>query len=869
MVNDKETPYKSPPFRSGSAHDGNLDMSEASEMVSIENFEFFLDHIYSDVLSSYYYSFTTLIEQQKKIINESSKIGETENSSNNDASSTADSEVSTTNGVNGNGTGGDDKACGSSINTAINDGSDGKVSNKNGTNGNGTDDKGPTTNGVNGNGTGGDDKACGSSTNTAVNDGSDGKVSNKNGINGNGTSDEKASKETPKSSGKNNKATNGGAGKGKNASVSNDGTNVSGDKKNSKKNDKTGSDQVEQNNKNIQNVLIINDENERYRKVMEITDSKLNGYKNKIKNLIKESEDLDEFKKKYFNIDDCENLNSNHNEVIAKKVILQYNKSISNYLKSTISKLKDDPSHEKWLFNLGQTILDMSQVYTDFKKSSHIENINIKEKFHLLRHYYTEIIEKVKKKRSATFNGLWILHLLDDIFLRIFVWVDKKPNSNTDSVLLRNAFSHFNMVYDEQSLGDSGSAFQKIFLKNNSIGEFENFKKNLKDVTWKNTLRIVFYNQKDGDSDADAMLDTNCYHVCRYFMTYSHCLFAIFSNELSHVPFSSALLEEYESAYLLNVVESSINTSTKLAIKIKKGCEISIEKDCSFTGSLKKELEEDLLIDQDSNFTINVKKGVDLGVVVELTSFSDILITSEGLVTVDDVELSNGNSIMIYGGKKLLISSIALSHDGFTTISYQNHSNYCSITINCGSITTEYLKNGSYDLLIKKDGRLNIYAKYVKVNGDGNEFSINTIGKSGKLSFKQFTQIAGKKISLSPKQNYNSNSKFESSGNFTLVSNGSVKAINYQSLTIESKKGTIKVHVENNEAPKNFIKIYSHKTNHMIKKMNEKLKGNYVLILYESEVIKLQKKITELESIIKNSEAMQKPIEKFDINKNE
>lgn len=520
----------------------------------------------------------------------------------------------------------------------------------------------------------------------------------------------------------------------------------------------------------------------------------------------------------------------------------------------------------------------MSQVYSDFKKSSQNENINIKEKFHLLRYYYTEIIEKVKKKQSKTFEGLRILHLLDDIFLRIFVWIDKKPNSNTDSVLLRNAFSHFNIVYDEQSLGDSGLEFEKIFLKNNSMAEFENFKNSLKEVTWKNTLRIVFYNQKTSKSEADAMLDTNCYQVCRYFMTYCHCLFAIFSNELSHVPFSRTLLEEYESAYQLNVVESSINTSTKLAIEIKKGCEISIEKDGSITsdsesfnkiceklnidpkypitGPINKlKLEGDLSIDQDGNFKIDVGKDFgESGVVVGLTSFSDILVTSNGSVTVDNVELPKGNSIMIYGGKKLLIRG-----ENGTNISYQNKSNYCSITISNGSIGTEYLKNDEpFQLLIKECGRLNISAD-VEVNGKGKEFSINTIGKSGTLSFKQFIKCSGKNISLSaPKQENISNSKFKSSGNLTLVSNDSVKAINYQSLTIESKKGTIMATVTNNREPKNFIKIYSHKTDHMIKKMNEKLRmENFPLMLHKSEVSILQNKIIELESKIRQLETVQ------------
>ncbi|KAM9987717.1 hypothetical protein ACTFIZ_003089 [Dictyostelium cf. discoideum] len=361
----------------------------------------------------------------------------------------------------------------------------------------------------------------------------------------------------------------------------------------------------------------------------------------------------------------------------------------------------------------------MSQVYSDFKKSSQNGNINIKEKFHLLRYYYTEIIEKVKKKRSESFNGLWILRLLDDIFLRVFVWIDKKSNSSTDS--------------------------------NNSMAEFENLKNNLKNVTWKNTLRIVFYNQKDpdSDSDADAMLDTNCYHVCRYFMTYCHCLFAIFSNQLSHVPFSRTLLSEYESTYQLNVVESSVNTSIKGAIKIKQGCEFTINNDQSIPSYQR--LLQDLSIDQDSPFTINVKDREDGAnsdsCVVELTSFGDIVIESSGSVTVDNEELSNeNNSIMIYGGKKLLIKLL--------------------------------------------------------------------------------------------------------SGNLTLVSNNNVQANGYDSLTIESKMNTIEVCVTNYKTPENFIKIYSHKTNHMIKKMNEKLGGDKPLILHKSEVSILENNIIELRSEI-------------------
>ncbi|KAK5581896.1 hypothetical protein RB653_003476 [Dictyostelium firmibasis] len=447
----------------------------------------------------------------------------------------------------------------------------------------------------------------------------------------------------------------------------------------------------------------------------------------------------------------------------------------------------------------------MSKVYVNFKKSKKDE---IEETFHLLRYHYSEIIERIKKKKNCGF-----IFILDDIFLRVFKWVDKKPQSNTDSILLRNAFSHFNIVYDEQSLNDAGPVFEKMFLKSNTYENFENFKNGLLDQGYSDVnQRIILYNIKDKDSlEADAMLDTNVYQVCRYFMTFCHCLYAIFSNQLYDVPFSQTLLEQFSETYGLKLQGNSSKSFTMKGIKIKN-CTINTQTEVT-------EVTEERELDQTNNLSIT--SNDDKNMVFTLTTFCNLTVHAKGTeVYLDNKLLETGQAQTLFSGAVSIKSKSFQIEDGI-------------LRIENGRIETKPIKQDDYILIVEEGGELNIRGGSITIFPNTNStFSVQVRGVNEKDGAKNvITTIFGLgTISCNKYPITFSKSLFgETSkcyGNLRVETGSHVTVCNPTLLTIKCTKGSVKVYTikgydmnENDD----YIRFYTHKTNYMEDNMNQKL----------------------------------------------
>ncbi|KAN0000577.1 hypothetical protein ACTFIZ_001032 [Dictyostelium cf. discoideum] len=536
--------------------------------------------------------------------------------------------------------------------------------------------------------------------------------------------------------------------------------------------------------------------------LMNISKKQVDEIKKKIEEKIKKNEDdLSHFYNEYFPFDSDKKNLLNQNQRFAKDIFFNYQENIVEFLEYNINQLKEKEWYGGWVQSLKIKILNMSKVYANFKKS---ESEQIEETFHLLRYHYSEVIERIKKK-----DGCGFIFILDDIFLRVFKWADKKPQSNADSILLRNAFSHFNIVYDKQSLNDAGHVFEKIFLKSNTKDKFEKFKDGLRDHGYSNiNQRIIFYNIKDKDSlEADAMLDTNCYQVCRYFMTFCHCLYAIFSYQLCDVPFSQTLLEQFGEAYGLEFQGNSSKSLNLRGIKIKY-CTIKINEQ-------EKIIKEEEELNEGDNLTITSDNDQ---MEFIMTTFCNLTVVASGdTVTLDDFPLKAGQAQTIFSG------IIKINSSKFFKIEDR------ILTINQGIITTSPIKKGAYSINVQQGGELNIRGKSVLIKPkDTSLFSVRVRGDA-KTTFGHGTISCNKNPITFSKNTLkifpSSDVKSECNGNLSVETSEDVVVENPTLVTIKCITGSIQVDTidgfdmnENDE----YIRFYTHKTNYMESAMNQK-----------------------------------------------
>ncbi|KAK5582562.1 hypothetical protein RB653_004147 [Dictyostelium firmibasis] len=211
-------------------------------------------------------------------------------------------------------------------------------------------------------------------------------------------------------------------------------------------------------------------------------------------------------------------------------------------------------------------IISMSNVYKEIKLEVNTNSsdavINIKRNFITLSALYAQIFEK------TSFYDYESLVEVDLIYWRIFSMKKRLSKVNLSNISigapLRNSIQHHNYVHDNDSFQLYSEFLKNYYLSEHTLHEYNNFEKSFKDEKDPKEIKVLIFNlcETKGYSYIDCFREENLLNLCKYFMGYSHCLYAILTRQLKNVPLSREVCNILADRYGIDVDKIIIKTVT-------------------------------------------------------------------------------------------------------------------------------------------------------------------------------------------------------------------------------------------------------------------------------------------------------------------